>query len=128
MYFENLVGEIIDRGEKVIIWTTFTANVDWLAKEFRTYGAVRIHGKLSYEQRTSSVQAFKLDPDCKVLIGTPASAKEGLTLTVANNAVFYDRSFSLDDCLQAQDRIHRVSQAQDCTITILNAEGTVDDW
>ena len=124
----NLVDEIIDRGEKVIIWTSFTANVDWLAKEFRTYGAARIHGKLSYEQRTSSVKAFKQDPDCKVLIATPASAKEGLTLTVANNAVFYDRSFSLDDYLQAQDRIHRISQAKDCTITILKAEGTIDDW
>ena len=124
----NLVDEIVDRGEKVIIWTSFTANVDWLAREFRTYGAVRIHGKLSYEQRTASVKAFKMDPDCGVLIATPASAKEGLTLTVANNAVFYDRSFSLDDYLQAQDRIHRISQAKDCTITILKAEGTIDDW
>jgi SNF2 family DNA or RNA helicase len=124
----NLVDEIVDRGEKVIIWTSFTANVDWLAREFRTYGAVRIHGKLSYEQRTASVQAFKTDPDCRVLIATPASAKEGLTLTVANNAIFYDRSFSLDDYLQAQDRIHRISQAKDCTITILKAEGTIDGW
>jgi SNF2 family DNA or RNA helicase len=124
----NLVDEIIDRGEKVIIWTSFTSNVDWLAKEFRTYGAVRIHGKLSYELRTSSVKAFKMDPDCRVLIATPASAKEGLTLTVANNAIFFDRSFSLDDYLQAQDRIHRISQAKDCTITILKAEGTIDDW
>jgi SNF2 family DNA or RNA helicase len=124
----NLVDEIIDRGEKVIIWTSFTANVDWLAREFRSYGAVRIHGKLGYEQRTASVQAFKTDPDCRVLIATPASAKEGLTLTVANNAVFYDRSFSLDDYLQAQDRIHRISQSKDCTITILKAEGTIDDW
>jgi SNF2 family DNA or RNA helicase len=124
----NLVDEIIDRGEKVIVWTSFTANVDWLAKEFRTYGAVRIHGKLSYEQRTSSIKAFKMDPECSVLVATPASAKEGLTLTVANNAIFFDRSFSLDDYLQAQDRIHRISQSKDCTITILKAEGTIDDW
>lgn len=125
---QNLVDEIIDRGEKVIVWTSFTANVDWLAKEFRTYGAVRIHGKLSYEQRSSSIKAFKMDPECCVLIATPASAKEGLTLTVANNAIFFDRSFSLDDYLQAQDRIHRISQSKDCTITILKAEGTIDDW
>jgi SNF2 family DNA or RNA helicase len=128
LVLRNLIDDIIDRGEKVIVWTSFTANVDWLAREFRTYGAVRIHGKLSYEQRTTSVQAFKTDPDCKVLVATPASAKEGLTLTVANNAVFFDRSFSLDDYLQAQDRIHRISQAKDCTITILKAEGTIDDW
>jgi len=49
-------------------------------------------------------------------------------LTVANNAVFYDRSFSLDDYLQAQDRIHRISQTQPCVITNIRAENTVDEW
>jgi SNF2 family DNA or RNA helicase len=124
----NLVDDIVGRAEKVIVWTSFTANVDWLAREFRSYGAVRVHGKLAYEQRTASIQAFKADPDCKILVATPASAKEGLTLTVANNAIFFDRSFSLDDYLQAQDRIHRISQEKDCTITILKAKDTIDEW
>jgi SNF2 family DNA or RNA helicase len=124
----NIIEEIIDRCEKVIVWTSFTSNVDWLAREFRSYGAVRIHGKLSYEQRSNSVKAFKTDPDCKILVATPSSAKEGLTLTVANNAIFFDRGFSLDDYLQAQDRIHRISQAKDCTITILKAKDTIDEW
>lgn len=123
-----LIDEIVERGEKAIIWTSFTENVDWLAREFRLHGAVRIHGKLSYEQRTASVRAFKEDPDCKLLIATPASAKEGLTLTIANNAIFFDRGFSLDDYLQAQDRIHRISQSKDCTITILKAADTIDGW
>ena len=125
---QQLVDEIIDRGEKVIVWTSFIANVDWLAREFRTYGAVRIHGKMGIDQRNSSVRSFKNDQDCKVLVATPASAKEGLTLTVANNAIFFDRGFSLDDYLQAQDRIHRISQTKECTVTIMQARGTIDEW
>jgi SNF2 family DNA or RNA helicase len=124
----DLIEDVIDRGEKVIVWTSFIANVDWLAREFRSFGAVRIHGKLSYEQRARSIHAFKTDADCKILVATPASAKEGLTLTVANNAIFFDRGFSLDDYLQAQDRIHRISQEKDCTITILKAKDTIDEW
>jgi SNF2 family DNA or RNA helicase len=42
--------------------------------------------------------------------------------------VFFDRSFSLDDYLQAQDRIHRISQKKECHIWNLVAAGTVDDW
>ena len=61
-------------------------------------------------------------------MATPAAAKEGLTLTVANHAVFYDRSFSLDDYLQAQDRIHRISQSRPCFITNLTARNTIDEW
>jgi SNF2 family DNA or RNA helicase len=83
---------------------------------------------MAYDARNKSLNAFKTDPDCKVLVATPSSAKEGLTLTVANNAVFYDRSFSLDDYLQAQDRIHRISQTQPCVITNIQAEKTVDEW
>ena len=56
------------------------------------------------------------------------AAKEGLTLTTANHAIFYDRSFSLDDYLQAQDRIHRISQTRDCYIHILIARDTIDEW
>ena len=63
-----------------------------------------------------------------MLVATPGSAKEGLTLTVANHAVFFDRSFSLDDYLQAQDRIHRISQERPCHVTNLIAGGTVDSW
>jgi SNF2 family DNA or RNA helicase len=108
--------------------TTFTQNVDWLAKEFRSYNAVRIHGKLAHEQRERSVRLFKTDPDCRVLVATPSSAKEGLTLTSANNAIFYDGSFSLDDYLQAQDRIHCISQIKDCSVVNLVADSTIDQW
>ncbi len=124
----ELINEIADRDEKAIIWTSFVENADWLARELRTFNAVKVHGKLSYEERAKSLKAFKVDPECRLLIATPASAKEGLTLTVANNAIFYDRSFSLDDYLQAQDRIHRISQEKDCTVSNIVAVGTVDEW
>jgi SNF2 family DNA or RNA helicase len=124
----GLVEEITDRDEKTIVWTSFVENADWLARELRGFGTVRVHGRLSYEERSKSIQAFKDDDECRLLIATPASAKEGLTLTVANNAIFYDRSFSLDDYLQAQDRIHRISQKRDCTITNIVAKGTIDEW
>jgi len=125
---QDLVSEVVDRGEKVIVWTTFIKNVDWIAKEFRKYDAVRVHGKLSYEDRGRSIRLFKNDPETKVLVATPASAKEGLTLTSANNAIFFDRAFSLDDYLQAQDRIHRISQVKDCSIVNLIAAESVDQW
>jgi len=124
----NLIHRAVDAGEKVIVWTSFTENVDWLARELSDFGAVRVHGKRSILDRDSAIKDFKLNPHCKVLVATPASAKEGLTLTVANHAIFYDRSFSLDDYLQAQDRIHRISQSRRCFVTNLIAVNTIDEW
>jgi SNF2 family DNA or RNA helicase len=126
--FEQLVGKVVDAGDKVIVWTSFTENVDWLARELRPFDPARVHGKLAIAARDAAITRFKSDPACRVLIATPASAKEGLTLTVANHAIFYDRSFGLDDYLQAQDRIHRISQVRPCFVTNLIAAGTIDEW
>ncbi len=124
----NIVYKIVNNGEKCIIWSNFIKNVEWLKKEFIEYNSVMIHGKLSMVERNKSVKLFTKDPNVCVLIATPASAKEGLTLTTANHAIFYDRSFSLDDYLQAQDRIHRISQKRKCYIYNLIMKDSIDEW
>lgn len=125
---DGLVHEAIDAGEKIVVWTSFTDNADWLRRHFDEFGAVVVHGKLAISKRNENLSDFKSDPDCRVLVATPGAAKEGLTLTMANHAVFFDRSFSLDDYLQAQDRIHRISQEKPCFVTNLIAADTVDEW
>jgi len=123
-----IVETAVAKGSKVIIWTSFTENADWLAEKLVSFGSARVHGKMSIDDRNAAIQRFKTDAACKVLVATPGAAKEGLTLTVANFAVFYDRSFSLDDYLQAQDRIHRISQTATCFIFNLLVEGSIDEW
>lgn len=125
---DNLVHEAVDAGEKVVVWTSFTKNADFLGLHLNEFGALVLHGGHSMTDREEALNNFKTDSDCRVLVATPGAAKEGLTLTVANHAVFYDRSFSLDDYLQAQDRIHRISQNKPCHVTNLVATGTVDAW
>ena len=112
---------------KVIIWTGFVDNVDWLATRLAEFQPVRIHGGLPIDQRNKAVDAFTSASNL-VLIATPGAAKEGLTLTSANHAIFFDRGFSLDDYLQAQDRIHRISQTRECFIHNLIAHDTIDEW
>ena len=83
---------------------------------------------MSVEDRNESIRRFKSDENCRLLLATPGAAKEGLTLTVANHAIFYDRSFSLDDYIQAQDRIHRISQTEECFVHNILAKNTIDEW
>lgn len=125
---EDHVHEAVDAGEKIVVWTSFTENAELLARHLGEFGAVVVHGGLSMAKREDALTSFKTDPTTRVLVATPGAAKEGLTLTVANHAVFYDRSFSLDDYLQAQDRIHRISQEKPCFVTNLIATDTVDGW
>jgi len=125
---EGMLDKVAEQGEKAIVWTSFTDNVDWLCRDLHRLGAARVHGQMNYDDRNKSIKKFKEEDQCRVLVATPGAAKEGLTLTVANHAIFYDRSFSLDDYLQAQDRIHRISQTKTSYVTNLMAKGTVDEW
>ena len=125
----ELLDEIIRyRKEKVIVWSNFIENIDLFFKKFKNYNPCKIHGSLTIEERNKSVDKFKKDDTCKVLFATPQAAKEGLTLTVANNVIFYDRGFNLDDYLQAQDRIHRISQTKPCNIYNLMIKDSIDIW
>ena len=125
---ERILNEEVRPTEKAIVWTSFTDNADYLRQKLIGRGATVVHGKMSIERRNESINRFKNDAECRILVATPGAAKEGLTLTVANHAIFYDRSFSLDDYLQAQDRIHRISQSRSCYIYNLIMENSVDEW
>ena len=127
-YLLDIVAQIRRGGEKCIVWTSFTQNVDWLAQVLQQFGACRVHGKLAMSQRDSALARFKTDDNSNVLVATPGAAKEGLTLTTANHVIFYDRSFSLDDYLQAQDRIHRISQTKPCYVHNLIMVESIDEW
>ncbi len=124
---DKIITEITNREEKVIVWSIFTDNIDYFTKKYSTHNAVKITGKMNIGDRKSSVKKFKED-NSKILFATPQAAKEGLTLTVANNVIFYDRGFSLDDYLQAQDRIHRISQTKECNIYNLMVKNSIDVW
>ncbi|WP_072377293.1 DEAD/DEAH box helicase [Hyphomicrobium sp. NDB2Meth4] len=124
----ELVRRAVAENTKIIVWTNFIDNAEWLADQLSSFGCVYVHGSRPIAERNDAIRAFKIDPSVRVLVATPGAAKEGLTLTMASHAVFYDRSFSLDDYLQAQDRIHRISQKSTCYIWNLIATGTVDEW
>ena len=124
---QKLLSEIIEREEKVIVWSSFIENAEYFCKIYKQHNPVKIHGRMTIEDRNKSVERFKFG-DSKILFATPQAAKEGLTLTVANNVIFYDRGFNLDDYLQAQDRIHRISQKKTCNIYNLMVKDSIDIW
>ena len=87
---DKLVKEIIDLGEKVIIWSSFVDNVKTLRRRYEEFGAVHISGEVEISRRNKYVQMFQEDPDCKIMVANPAAAREGLTLTAANTVLSGD--------------------------------------
>ncbi len=116
------------RGQKVIVWSSFVGNVTTLAARYVVYRPVTLFGEMATAERDLAVRSFRKDPNVRLLIANPAAAREGLTLTEANVAIYIDRTFNLVDYLQSQDRIHRISQERACEIILLLARSTIDEF
>lgn len=88
--------------------------------------ATLVDGDTSNANRTQRVQAFQ-NGDYQVFVGTIATMGETLNLQRANNAIFLDRSWNPKDNEQATDRIYRIGQEREVTVTHLYARDTVDE-
>ena len=117
------------RGRKAIIWTGYRGNAERLARGLGRRRSVVVHGGKDDDERNRCIREFKDESNTvQLLIATPGSCKEGLTLTVAQHVIFYDRGFRLEDYEQAQDRIHRLSQEYECFVHRIIAIDTIDEW
>jgi SNF2 family DNA or RNA helicase len=126
---DDLLEECMTNGNKVIIWSSFVKNIDYLWYTYKDrYGAEKIYGNTSEEDRKKIQDRFKNDSSCRLLIANPATAGEGLNLQSANTAIFVDRTFSKTHWLQAQDRIHRIGQSKTCEIITLTGIDTIDEY
>lgn len=125
---DTLIKNILEHKEKVIVWSCFVDNIRILYKRYRELGSLMLYGNIPIEKRGEIVKQFRNNDGFRILVANPAAAKEGLTLTSANNAIYLDRNFNLTDYLQSQDRIHRISQTKECKIYKLIAKNTIDEY
>ena len=51
----------------------------------------------------------------------------GITLTAANNVIYYSNGYDLEKRLQSEDRAHRIGQTKSVTYIDLIAPKTVDE-
>lgn len=134
---ENLVDDILsDDTKKVILWSHYVENVRAVAAHLgERYACVTHTGEQNVDDRQAAITAFTEDPQCRIFVATPQSAKEGLTLlpkdgvTRADTMIYLDLSFDGGSYLQSQARFHRIGQTADrCLVIHLLAEDTIDEY
>ena len=135
-YVLKRTRELARDNQKVLIWTSFVRNVEYLASRLAELGAVYIHGGVDAgdedddETREGKIRLFHDNPDVMVLVANPAAAAEGISLhSVCHHAIYLDRTFNAAHYLQSEDRIHRLGlrPGQTTTIEIVECKGTIDE-
>ena len=140
--------ELVDSGEKVLIWSSFVGNVKLIDSKLKDLGSRYIVGSTPSisgsesdsdkegDNREGIINAFRNDPSRRVLVANPAAAGESISLHhVCRHAIYVDRTYNAGNFVQSRDRIHRYGE-KDGVITCrerdtfyyyLTTEGTIDD-
>ena len=124
---KELVEEIIEAGNKAIIFTQFKGMYHALFRELAEYGVVGISGDIKAEDRQEAVKKFQTDPNTKIFVGMAQACREGLTLTSANNVIFMDLEWAPAYVAQATDRAHRIGQNKNVIVTKIMAKNSIDE-
>ena len=123
-YTIEMVENAIEMGRKVIVFTSFSDELDAIANHFGKI-AVRHNGPMSSTKKQHSVDQFQNNDKIKVFVGNIKSAGVGITLTEATVVIFNSFDWVPGNNEQAEDRAYRIGQNNDVNVYYQLFEDTI---
>lgn len=125
---DHVLAEILaEPGRKVIIWSNFVDTIEMLVARYSQFGSGALYGGTPTERRQEIAARFQTDPALRVLVGNPAAAGTGFTLTAATYTIYETLSWRYDFYAQSQDRNHRIGQSMPVTYMRMIAVDTIEE-
>ncbi len=127
----QIVADHSKNGTKVVVWVCFRRHLDRLARLLSPHQPAVVHGGVvpldpaADTDRAREIERFRDDPACTVLLATPHTLSEGISLHhTTTHQLHVDRTYNAGMLLQSLDRTHRLGLPGDanCTATYLVAE------
>ncbi len=128
--FDELVDELLDQGERALVFTQFREMGDLLTRHVADRFALDVpflHGGVPRAARDRMVDAFQDEVGAPVLVVSLKAGGTGLNLTAASQVVHYDRWWNPAVEDQATDRAWRIGQQRLVNVHKLVCEGTVEE-
>ncbi len=122
----ELLGEAVDGGHRVLVFSQFTTMLDLIAPALDEAGFpwCRLDGNT--KDRGAVVEKFQSDPTIPVFLISLKAGGAGLNLTAADTVIHFDPWWNPAVEAQATDRAHRIGQKNVVTSIKLITRDTVE--
>jgi SNF2 family DNA or RNA helicase len=119
--FNELVSVIESTDNKVLVFVPFRHSLEVLHEDLLKagYTVEAIHGDVSPTRRAEIIKQFQSEDDPRVLLLVPQATAHGITLTRADQVVWWGPVPSTEIYMQANARAHRAGQTNKVTVTHL---------
>ncbi len=121
------LGEVLDEGHKVLIFSQFTSFLAILRHHLDQRSVVYEYLDGKTTDRQARVQRFQEDPDCRLFLISLKAGGQGLNLTAADYIYILDPWWNPAVEAQAVDRAHRIGQTRRVFAYRLIARDTVEE-
>ena len=121
------LGEVLDEGHKVLVFSQFTSFLAILRRQLDARGQVYEYLDGKTTDRQSRVERFQEDPDCRLFLVSLKAGGQGLNLTAADYVYILDPWWNPAVEAQAIDRAHRIGQTRPVFAYRLIARNTVEE-
>jgi SNF2 family DNA or RNA helicase len=122
---DNRVNELLDviagTNEKVLVFVPYRHTLEMLQDRIikAGYTTATIHGGVAANKRAEIIKQFQTEDDPRILVMVPQATAHGITLTRANQVVWWGPVSSTEIYIQANARAHRAGQKNCVTVTHL---------
>lgn len=126
----SLLGEILDEGQAVVVFTQFASFVPDLAAHLSEQLGVPVAtltGADDRKRRAATVADFSAAEGPPVLVASLKAGGTGLTLVRANHVIHLDRWWNPAVEDQASDRVWRIGQDKKVMVHTLVCPGTLEE-
>ena len=126
----QLLGEILDAGEKTLIFSQYTQTLFLLRKLIQEqFGdePLLLHGQMPLTARKAAVESFQTDPAQRIFLISLKAGGTGLNLTAASRVIHFDLWYNpaIED--QATDRAFRIGQHRTVFVSRFICAGTFEE-
>jgi SNF2 family DNA or RNA helicase len=123
----ELLEPLLEKGEKVLVFSQFVEMLKLLEKECGTRGIATHILTGNTKDRQDVVRRFQEDTRPSVFLLSLRAAGTGLNLTTASYVILYDPWWNPAVEAQAIDRSHRIGQTRTVNAYRLISPGTVEE-
>jgi SWI/SNF-related matrix-associated actin-dependent regulator 1 of chromatin subfamily A len=121
-----VLERLADVDGKALVFAHHHDVLDALCEGLAAEGVVRIDGRTPNDERQRIKDRFQEDPSVKWFVGGIIPAGVGLTLTAASQVYFAELDWVAKNIEQAEDRVHRIGQAESVNVYHLVFNGSLD--
>ena len=121
----EFVKDFQEQGQKIVLFCSLHEIVDGLKKAFPS--AVSVTGRENQAEKQTSIDSFQNNPKTDIIICSIRAAGVGLTLTASSNVAFIEFPWTYADCVQCEDRCHRIGQKDSVSCYYFLGKKTIDE-